>query len=54
MAHIVQTCTQTGTRKAAAVAVATVPPNPGIILTANKKAGEPTGNRFTHAGSRWR
>ena len=54
IAHIVQTCTQTGTRNAAAVAVATVPPKPGITRTASKNAGEPTGKRFTHGGSRSR
>jgi hypothetical protein len=52
IAHIVQTCTQIGTRKVAAVAVATVPPKPGMTRTASKKAGEPTGKRFTHAGRR--
>ncbi len=54
IAHIVHTCTQIGTRKAAALAVATVPPKPGMMRTASRKAGEPTGNRFTHAGSRCR
>ena len=54
IAHIVHTCTHTGTRNAAAVAVATVPPNPGMTRTASKNAGEPTGKRFTHAGRRCR
>jgi len=54
IAHIVQTCTHIGTLNAAAVAVATVPPKPGITRTASKKAGDPTGKRFTHAGKRAR
>ena len=54
IAHIVQTCTQSGTLNAAAVAVATVPPNPGTSRTESKNAGEPIGKRFTHAGRRWR
>ena len=54
MAHIVHTCTQIGTRNAAAVAVATVPPKPGMTRTAMRNAGEPTGKRFTQAGSRAR
>ena len=54
IAHIVHTCRQIGTRKVAAVAVATVPPNPGMTRTASKNAGEPTGKRFTQAGKRCR
>ena len=55
IAHIVHTCTQTGTLNAAAVAVATVPPKPGMTANGDaRKAGEPTGKRLTHGGRRCR
>jgi hypothetical protein len=51
IAHIVHTCTNIGTLKAAAICVASVPPSPGMMRSVSKNAGDPTLKRRTHAGS---